>query len=58
MAEVKAAIETVMASGKVAAFGVVSVFGGGPAEQRARSVESGCTLIETGLKAWRKYGRP
>jgi arginase len=58
MTEVKAAIETVMASGKVAALGVVSVFGGGPAEQRARSVASGCELIETGLKAWQKYGRP
>lgn len=58
MAEVKAAIETVMASGKVAAFGVVSVFGGGPAEQRARSVEAGCALIETGLKAWARYGQP
>mgnify|MGYP005848266881 CR=1 FL=1 len=54
LAQVQAAIEMVMATGKVGAFAVVSVYGAGPGS--AISVASGMTLIRTGLKAWREYG--
>ncbi|MGQ9548098.1 MAG: arginase family protein [Roseiflexus sp.] len=54
LAQVQAAIEMVMATGKVCAFAVVSVYGAGPGS--AISVASGMTLIRTGLKAWREYG--
>ncbi len=54
MAQVQDAIDTVMATGKVAAYAVVSVYGSG--EGRERSVESGIELVESGLKSWVKYG--
>ena len=54
MAQVRAAIDTVMASGKVAALAVVSVYGEG--EGSATSVASGIELIRGGLEAWRRYG--
>jgi len=56
MAQVQAAIETVMATGKVAALAVVSVYGEG--EGREVSVASGIELIGSGLRAWRRYGLP
>ena len=54
MAQVQAAIETVMETGKVAVLAVVSVYGEG--EGSAKSVGSGISLIRGGLTAWRRYG--
>jgi arginase len=56
MQQVQAAIDTVISSGKVAAFAVVSVYGEG--EGSAVSVASGIELIRGGLESWRKYGLP
>ena len=56
MSEVKRAIEQVMATGKVAAYAGVSVYGAG--EGRERSLESGKALISAGLNAWRQHGLP
>ena len=52
--QVKAAIDTVMATGKVAVYAVVSVYGEG--EGADVMIESGMELIQAGLKAWKKYG--
>lgn len=54
MDQVKTAIYTVMATGKVAAYAVVSVSGEG--EGSEIMVESGKELIRSGLAAWKKYG--
>jgi arginase len=54
MDQVQAAIETVMATGKVAAYAVVSVFGKG--EGADIMVNSGMELIRGGLENWKKYG--
>lgn len=54
MAQVQAAIETVMATGKVAAFAVVSVNGDGQGGEIA--LASGIELIRGGLTAWQRYG--
>ena len=56
MKQVQAAIETVMATQKVVAFAVVSVYGEG--EGSEVSVASGKQLIAAGLEAWRRYGLP
>lgn len=56
MAQVKAAIRTVMATGKVAATAVVSVYGEGEGSQI--SIASGIELISTGLAAWHHHGLP
>ena len=54
MAEVQAAIDTVMATGKVGAYAVVSVYGEGEGADVA--VASGIQLVRGGLEAWAKYG--
>lgn len=54
MEQVLTAVDTVMATGKVAVYAVVSVYGEG--EGRARSVASGIELIQSGLTTWQKYG--
>ena len=54
MAQVQAAIRTVMATSKVVALAVVSVYGEG--EGSEISIASGIELIGTGLEAWRRYG--
>ena len=54
MAQVLAAVDTVMATGKVAVYAVVSVYG--EDEGSARSVASGIELIRGGLATWQKYG--
>lgn len=54
LSDVSRAIEMVMATGKVGAFAVVSVYGAGPGS--ATSVASGIALIRTGLEAWKRYG--
>jgi arginase len=56
MAQVQAAIETVMATGKVVAFAVVSVYGEG--EGSETTVASGIELISYGLESWRRHGLP
>ena len=56
MEQVQAAIETVMATGKVVAYAVVSVSGEGRGAET--SIQAGMTLIQTGLQAWQKYGTP
>ena len=56
MDQVAAAIETVMATGKVAALAVVSVYGEG--EGSEITVASGIELIQAGLKSWRRHGLP
>ena len=52
--QVKAAIDTVMATGKVAVAAVVSVYGEG--EGKEIMVESGMELIRGCLASWRTYG--
>ena len=54
MAQVLAAVDTVMATGKVAVYAVVSVYGEG--EGSVRSVASGIELISGGLATWQKHG--
>lgn len=54
MAQVVAAIETVMATGKVGAFAVVSVYNVEPGA--AQSVASGLELIRAGLASWKQHG--
>jgi len=54
--QVGQAIETVMATGKVAVFAVVSVYGEGTGGDISK--ESGIRLICIGLQAWRKHGFP
>jgi len=52
--QVLAAIDCVMAAGKVVAFAVVSVYYSGP--QREVDLASGVELVGGGLAAWRRYG--
>jgi arginase len=54
MAAVTAVIDAAMATGKVAAYAVVSVYGEG--EGHEISVASGTELIRAGLQSWKKYG--
>jgi arginase len=54
MAQVQAAIEMVMATGKVAALAVVSVYGEG--DGSAISVASGIELVGSALQSWRRHG--
>ncbi|MEM7534678.1 MAG: arginase family protein [Chloroflexota bacterium] len=54
MAQVQAAIDTVMATGKVGVAAVVSVYGGG--DGREISVGSGIELVRGCLAGWLKYG--
>ncbi|UCC61734.1 MAG: arginase family protein [Anaerolineae bacterium] len=54
--QVRAAIDTVMATGQVVAFAVVSVYGQGQGSEV--SVASGIELIRSGLESWRRHGMP
>ena len=56
MQQVLAAVEQVMATGKVIVYAVVSVYAGGP--NREIDVASGMELIRGGLASWRCYGVP
>ncbi len=56
MEEVQAAVETVLATGKVVALALVSVYGEG--EGSRTTVASGIQLLRTGLEGWRRYGVP
>ncbi len=52
--QVIAAIDLVMATGKVVAYAVVSVNGEGPGSEIM--IDSGIKLIRCGLESWKKYG--
>jgi arginase len=54
--QVLAAVETVMSTGKVAAYAVVSVYGEG--EGSKTSIASGMALIRGGLEGWWCHGQP
>lgn len=54
MEQVLAAIDTVMATGKVAVFAVVAVWAGGEGGDVA--LASGTELVSGGLEAWRRHG--
>jgi arginase len=54
--QVRAAVDAVMATGKVVVFAVVSVYGRG--EGSEVSVASGIELIRSGLESWRRHGLP
>ena len=54
MDQVKAAIDLVMSTGKVAAYAVVSVSGEGAGADVM--ITSGKELIRSGLASWKKYG--
>jgi arginase len=56
MEQVLGAIDIIMATGKVVAYAVVSVFPEGDGGQT--SVTAGIQLISGGLDRWRKYGMP
>ncbi len=56
MEQTLAAIDTVMATGKVALFALVSVWADGDGGDVA--VESGVELLRGGLESWRRYGSP
>lgn len=55
MAQVHAAIDTVMATGKVAVTAVVSVYGEGDGSETM--VASGIELVRGALAAWQRHGR-
>ncbi|MFN2167880.1 MAG: arginase family protein [Anaerolineae bacterium] len=54
--QVLAAIETVMTTGKVVAYAVVSVYGEGEGSEVTQ--DSGIKLIGGGLESWRRHGMP
>ena len=56
MEQVLAAVETVMATGKVATYAIVSVWTDGEGGETA--VASGVELLRGGLESWRRYGAP
>jgi arginase len=56
MEQVLAAIRCVMATGKVVAYAVVSVYYTGP--QHKVDLASGVELVRGGLASWRRYGCP
>ncbi len=56
MEQVQTAIDTVMATGKVALFALVSIWANGDGGDVA--VASGVALLRGGLESWRRYGSP
>ena len=54
--QVEAAIDVVMATGKVVALAIVSVFNQG--ESSETTVASGIRLVRDGLESWRRHGQP
>jgi arginase len=54
--QIRSAIDTVVATGKVIAFALVSVYGEG--EGSDTSVASGIELIQSGLESWSRHGMP
>jgi arginase len=56
MEQVLTAVETVMATGKVATYAIVSVWADGEGGETA--VASGIDLLRGGLESWRRHGVP
>ena len=56
VAQVLAAVDRVMATGKVLVYAVVAINAGGPA--REQSLAAGKELIGGGLASWRRCGAP
>jgi arginase len=56
MEQVLAAIDTVMTTGKVAAYAMVSIWADGDGGDIA--VDSGVELLRGGLESWRRHGAP
>jgi arginase len=56
MDQVLAAVDSVMATGKVAAFALVSLYGAGKGAEI--SIQSGITLLHGSLASWKQYGMP
>ena len=56
MEQVISVVDTVMATGKVVAFALVSIYGSG--EGAETSIESGITLLRGSLASWKKHGMP
>lgn len=56
MEQVLAAVETVMATGKVATYAIVSVWADGEGGDTA--LDSGVTLLREGLASWQRHGAP
>jgi arginase len=56
IAQVLAAIDTVMATGKVAAYAVVSIWTDGEGGDVA--LDSGVRLLRGGIESWRRHGSP
>jgi arginase len=56
MAQVQTAMDAVMATGKVVAFAVVSVYCQGEGSEVA--IASGIELVRNGLESWRRHGIP
>ena len=56
MEQVLGAVETVMATGKVVAYAVVSVYGEGEGAEVTQA--SGIELVGGGLRLWAEYGLP
>ena len=56
MEQVRDAIETVMSTGKVVAYAVVSIYGEGDGYET--SIESGIELLRSGLDSWQRNGMP
>lgn len=54
MEHVLAAIDTVMATGKVAVYAIVSIWSDGEGEDTA--IQSGLSLLRGGLDSWRRHG--
>lgn len=54
MEQVRAAIDTVMATGKVVAYAVVSVYGEGEGHEITQA--SGIEMIRAGLESWTRHG--
>lgn len=56
MDQVRAAIDTVMATGKVVTYAVVSIYGEGDGAET--SIASGIELVRSGLESWKRHGMP
>ena len=56
MEQVLTVVDTVMATGKVIAFALVSVYGKG--EGAETSIHSGITLLRGALSSWKRHGMP
>jgi arginase len=56
MTQIQAAMDTVMATGKVVAFAVVSVYCQGEGSEIA--IASGIELVRYGLESWHRHGIP